>query len=231
MAPKLLRQIAISSLSAAGLLALGIPLGLYGLGLSNIEGRPAPPTLTRGIAADSALLQRTFGDEAPVAVRVLNPWTFAGELRDARGRTPDNGSRAAWIVVGHYNAGHLKNHRMIWWHLSGAALMIWVTRHWTTDEIVAVAAAIVRVQPKDPAPIKSEQAIEIRLSSSLNSCFVVDTRISCGDIGAKLKAMSVPSNAHIHVAGDSAVSYELMHSALESLEKAGYSTRMGFVVP
>jgi hypothetical protein len=31
---------------------------------------------------------------------------------------------------------------MIWWHLSGAALTIWVTRNWTTDQIVTAAAAI-----------------------------------------------------------------------------------------
>jgi hypothetical protein len=222
---------AVTSLSVIAFLAFGIPFGLYGLGLSNIEGRPTRPIQTKDVAADTALLQRTMRSEAPVAVRVLNPWTFAGELRNAKGRTLDNGSRAVWIVVGHYNAGHLKNHRMIWWHLSGAALTIWVTRNWTREEIVTAAAAIVRMQLKEPAPIKSEQAIEIRLSSSLNSCFVVDTGISCSDIGAKLKAMGVPSNTHIHLAGDSAVSYELMHSALESLEKAGYPTRVGFVVP
>jgi hypothetical protein len=231
MARTPLGKIVLGSLGAAALLAFSVPLGLYGLGLSNIDGRPTPPIQTNDLAADTALLQRTLRSEAPVEAQVLNPWTFVGELRYAKGSTLDNGSRAVWIVVGHYDASHLKNHAMMWWHLSGAALMIWVTRNWTTEEIVTAAAAIVRMQPKEPAPIKSEQAIEIRLSSSLNSCFVVDTEIPCSDIGVKLKAMGIPSNSHIHLLGDSAVSYELVHSTLESLDSAGYSTRVGFVVP
>lgn len=141
-----LRKITIAALTAAALLALGVPLGLYGLGLANIEGRPEVPTRTNDIEADAALLHQTFRSQAPVAVRSLNPWTYAETLLTATGKDLqlDIGSRAVWTIVSNYNRNHLKYRKMIWWHLSGTSLMIWVSRHWTTEEIVTEAAAIVR---------------------------------------------------------------------------------------
>ncbi len=76
---------------------------------------------------------------------------------------------------------------------------------------------------------QSERAIEIRVSSSEKSCFIDGVEVHCGDVGAKLKAMRVPADSHIHLRGDSRVSYDQMHSALESLVEAGYSTKVGFV--
>ena len=41
-------------------------------------------------------------------------------------------------------ATHLLNHQrhkgMSWWHLSGAALAIWLSRNWTDEEILSAAA-------------------------------------------------------------------------------------------
>ncbi len=78
-------------------------------------------------------------------------------------------------------------------------------------------------------PDKSEQTVDIRLSSSLNACFIADIEVPCGEVGAKLLSMNVPLSSHIHCVGDTVVSYELVHSILESLDKAGYSTKVGFL--
>jgi hypothetical protein len=149
-----LRRIAIAFVCAAGILVLGVPLGLYALGLSNIEGRPEPPTDTNHIAADTALLQQTFRSTAPVAVHVLNPWTYTATLltQDPKNLRANNGSSAVWLIARDYNYKHLKNRKMSYWHLSGAALAIWVSRNWTTDQIVVAAAAIARSWPNQPLP-------------------------------------------------------------------------------
>ena len=76
-----------------------------------------------------------------------------------------------------------------------------------------------------------EKIIEIRVSSSSNSCFIAEDEVQCSEVGEKLKAMGVASGNHIHLRGDPAVTYDLVHSALDSLVKAGYSTRVGFVSP
>lgn len=78
---------------------------------------------------------------------------------------------------------------------------------------------------------QSEQTIEILVSSSANTCFIAEAEVPCGEVGSRLKAMGVPSGSHIHLRGDPAVRYELVHTALDSLDRAGYSTKVGFVVP
>ena len=151
MRSSLLFKAAIIVLCGDALIVGAVPLGLYWFGLSNIDEEPVPPARTDDLGIDTALLQRDFRNQLPILVYVLNPWTFMGELRAGNAATPDNGAHVVWIVVQKYNSKHLKNHKMTWWHLSGAALTIWMTRNWTRDEIVAAAAAIVRSYPRRPS--------------------------------------------------------------------------------
>jgi hypothetical protein len=125
MARSFVGKVAVASLLAALLLVLSLPIGLYGLGLMNIEGRPEPPIQTSNLATDTAYLQQAFRRQEPIAVRVLNPWTYAASLvTDATDLSSDDGSIAAWVIARNYNGNHLKNRRMTFWHLSGAALTI-----------------------------------------------------------------------------------------------------------
>jgi hypothetical protein len=142
----LLLKTAAVFLGGAALLAAGTPLGLYWLGLSNIEGRPKPPTRANSIPAEVALLREEFGSDAPVEVRVLNPWIYAASLMavNPNNLRLDNGAHAVWLIASNYNERNLKVRKMSYWHLSGAALMIWVSRNWTNDQIVTAAANIVR---------------------------------------------------------------------------------------
>jgi hypothetical protein len=61
--------------------------------------------------------------------------------------------RAVALVAMRYNSAHHRNNRMIWWHLSEMSLTLWLTRNWTTDEIVTAAAAIPRSGPRQSLPI------------------------------------------------------------------------------
>ena len=148
MACSLLGKIAVASLLATLLIGFGIPIGLYGIGLSNIEGRPEPPMQVGNLAIDTAFLQHAFRSREPVALRVLNPWTYAASLvTDDTDFRSDDGTAAAWVIARNYNSSHLKDRRMTFWHLSGAALTIWVSRHWSAEQIVTAAAAIIRSRP------------------------------------------------------------------------------------
>jgi hypothetical protein len=148
VARSLTGKVAVAFLIAAFLLGFGLPIVLYGIGLSNIEGRPEAPMQVNNLAIDTAFLQHAFRSSEPVALRVLNPWTYAASLvTDDTNLSSDDGSAAAWVVARNYNSNHLKDHRMTFWHLSGAALTIWVSRHWTAEQIVTAAAAITRSRP------------------------------------------------------------------------------------
>jgi hypothetical protein len=149
-----LSKVAIAFVCGVSIPVIALPLSLYVLGLSNIEGRPKLPTDTTHIAADTVLLQQAFRSPAPIAVLVLNPWSYAATLltEDPKDLRADNRSSAVWLIARDYNYKHLKDRRMSFWHLSGAALTIWVSRNWTTDQIVTAAAAIARSWPHQPLP-------------------------------------------------------------------------------
>lgn len=136
----LIRRIAVALVSSAMIFVVVVPLALYWLGLSNIDGRPQP-VVSCNTAAKTELLQKSFRSSQPAVVHVLNPWTFVFSFGSS-GIRDDVGAAAVWVIARSYNSGHLDNRKMIWWHLSGAALTIWLTRNWTTDQIVCSAAAI-----------------------------------------------------------------------------------------
>jgi hypothetical protein len=111
MTRSFLLKIAVVLLGAGALLAVGIPLGLYWLGLSNIEGRPEPPMQTSNVIADSAQLQRDLRTQKPVVIDAPNPWTFfVGAIQvDPKFSSEHARSlRAVGMIVNHYNSarGH-----------------------------------------------------------------------------------------------------------------------------
>jgi hypothetical protein len=166
MARSLVAKVAIGSLLIALVIAGSLPFGLYWIGLSNIEGRPEPLVRAKDISSDTELLQQEFRNQPPITIRVLNPWTFIEDFltdhpKDLR---LDNGSHAIWMIARDYNYTHLKDRKMGYWHLSGAALSIWLSRTWTSDEIVAKAAAIVRTYRP---PFDSSSLNEVRRFEAL----------------------------------------------------------------
>jgi hypothetical protein len=136
--------IAVTLAAIVALVALA-PLSLYALGLSEVDGRPGPPLSSHSTPADQALLARTFRTSQPTTVEQLTPWAYVTFiLEDPKQTATAGGVDAAWVVARHYNAHHLKKRSSMWWHLSGAALTIWITRHWTSDQVLSAAAALVR---------------------------------------------------------------------------------------
>jgi len=133
----------VATLVALGLLA---PWGLYELGLSNIEGRPNPPPEHLVSTDDDALLRRVLRAQHGISVVPLSPMSYFASLFEGRPKVSaeDSGADAAWLVARNYNASHLKSRRSIWWHLSGAALTIWITRNWTPDQVLSRAAEIAK---------------------------------------------------------------------------------------
>jgi hypothetical protein len=166
MARKFVLKVAIASLLCVALFVFSLPIGLYWFGLSKIEGRPEPPTQTNNTAADTALLLQDFRSQAPIAVHALNPWTYVITLLTERADDlrMDPGSHAIWLIARDYNYKHIKDRKMSHWHLSGAALSIWLSRNWTTDEIVTTAAAIVRSYRP---PFNSSSLKEVRQPDDL----------------------------------------------------------------
>jgi biopolymer transport protein ExbD len=88
--------------------------------------------------------------------------------------------------------------------------------------LTAAIVAVLACAQEAPA-----QIVQIRISSSLKTCFIADVAVSCSDVGAKLHAMKVSTDRDIHIAGDTDVTYELVRAATESRHQAGYRTKVG----
>ena len=128
------------------ILATLLPGIIYFVGLFNIDGRPAFAQTCQLNSAQKLALWKELGESAKhandISVRAMNPWAFAAKFHFKTMSKRNAGERAAWFVARNHNIKHLGNRRMTWWHISGAALTIWLTRHWTAEELICKANEI-----------------------------------------------------------------------------------------
>jgi hypothetical protein len=117
----------VTMLSAAA----AAPWLAYWIGLNQIEGRPKPATL-RATAEQIDGLFRRLRISQPAQIDPISPYSYL-----LQGAQSGASTRIAWVIARSHNVAHLGDHR--YWHLSGAALLIWLTRNWTPTELIAKA--------------------------------------------------------------------------------------------
>ncbi|MBC3918991.1 hypothetical protein H8L32_15985 [Undibacterium sp. CY18W] len=121
------------------LVLLGCPWLLYMYGLSNITGRPEPAKIVTLTPETKELIWMDLREQGPIRLEPLTPYDIYSLLLDK----PDTaGVRIAWYVARNYNQDHLQDRRMLYWHISGEALTIWLTRNWSADKLLTKAREI-----------------------------------------------------------------------------------------
>ena len=125
------------------------------MGLANVVGRPEPLAPSTQLSpADAAVVWCMLEGNGPVpgSIRELTPhrWIvdFVGSAHADEFHQP-TGTGLTWFVASGYNSNHVKNRRSPFLGLSGVSMSIWLTRHWTLDELLAQAAAELRAYPPD----------------------------------------------------------------------------------
>ena len=119
------------------------PWVLYGVGLRNIEGRPVPPVFASlGVEEEIAVARMVRSRSSRISVEPISPWSYLLGIASADPDALGSGTFAASLVARRYNLTHLETRTTMGWHLSGAALTIWLTRYWTADQVVAAVAQI-----------------------------------------------------------------------------------------
>jgi hypothetical protein len=119
-------------------LALASPMLLYAVGLHGVAGRPAVPQRLAPTEERLAVWRKARGTGEP-ALEPVNPYIYISRLAGTP-RIQDPGLLVAWWVASEYNLEHQRYKGGLWWHLSGAALMIWLTRHWSIDQLLSKVA-------------------------------------------------------------------------------------------
>jgi hypothetical protein len=122
--------------------ALLAPWVLYAVGLSHIEGRP---TLPVNVKMDSTLAKRVWHEAGEkgdiIEIEPLTPYSYLMAIFTGKSQI-GRGSKIVMFVVRDFRTNHLKNRRMLVGHLSSAALIIWLTRNWTQEQLLAKAFEI-----------------------------------------------------------------------------------------
>jgi len=113
-----------------------VPWLLYAIGLMNVSGRPEHATLSI-TDAEAERLWNELREIGPVQVSRIGPWDYVLLIISDEPLKGHPGMKAAGFLAGHYNSGNIYNKRMAFWHLSNAAITIWLSRNWTTREILS----------------------------------------------------------------------------------------------
>jgi hypothetical protein len=126
-------------IATSAMLMLASPLALYWLGLSGVEGLPSKPPKLASKDQQAQVWRQARGDGIP-AVEVMNPYAVLFRLFAASPRRTPPSELVTWWVASGYLSEHRRHKGMGWWHLSGTALTIWLSRNWSTEEILSAAA-------------------------------------------------------------------------------------------
>lgn len=142
---------------AATLLALAalvfvLPWWLYQQGLAAFDSLPVPPAQLATAAEQQQVWQRAGAVAAPEAV-ALNPVSYL--LSASFQARPPEITAYAWRVASEHGSAHLRHaDGPLGRHLAGAALTIWLTRHWRVEQLLTRIAELERSGASPPrAPI------------------------------------------------------------------------------
>ena len=97
--------------------------------------------------------------------------------------------------------------------------------HWAPAFLLTVLAALGPGSGRG----QTHNAVLIRMASD-DTCLVADLRVSCREVGAKLRALGIPPDADIQFGIDRYRTYEAIRTMMDSLRQAGYKVdKVGFI--
>jgi hypothetical protein len=92
------------------------------------------------------------GTGVPV-IQTSDPYSTLAKLLLGRAEASP-GELVAWWVASDYLLKHQRYKGMGWWHLSGAALSIRLTRTWSAEELLSAAAAALEARGLAPSTVE-----------------------------------------------------------------------------
>jgi len=138
------------SLFCAGIfIVLIVPLILYYVGLRDIDALPSPPAQLISREQQAIVWQQAggsleaFKDAEKSGTSIIeksDPYWFT--FKFLKQQSPSTSDRIIWQVARQHLYYHRVSKSMSAWHLSGAALCIWMSRNWTSEQILSEASQI-----------------------------------------------------------------------------------------
>ena len=133
-----MRLLAGTAAALVSLLLLS-PWLIYAGMLASIDGRSTRPE-SLVPAQEQALLWRLADGTGEPRTEPMSPYGYAWELFAPTGPPAPGETLAGWVSRDYLRAQPRRG--MLAWHLSNAALTIWLTRNWTAQELASAVAPI-----------------------------------------------------------------------------------------
>lgn len=134
-----------------------LPAVAYWMGMDNMDAKPMPPMGLSYPAYQADAVWEERRELPPIFMKAITPWHFYHLIWCSRNDSDIEdflscgyeypGLKAAAYVAKRHLHDHLKQRGLIWRYLSRSALTIWITRHWTVEEVVAELIRIKSLPP------------------------------------------------------------------------------------
>ena len=126
----------------------------YELGLSRFDAMPVKPAQLATAEQQAWVWHLARGTGQP-QVQPMNPYAYVLRFFSGDGRATPSETLAYWISREH--VWKLPREGMGWWHLTNASLTIWLSRHWTIEEIASAAYVVaIKWPPRKPRAVSPE---------------------------------------------------------------------------
>ena len=91
----------------------------------------------------------------------------------------------------------------------------------------ALLFAILVMMGSNYLPALTDAAVDIHVA--LQFCLTLSVSVPCSDVGAKLRELGTPLDAHLHLSVDKDSRYEDVVAAITSIRDAGFNFKVGYV--
>ena len=123
-----------------GALVVGSPWIGYGIGIANVDGRPAPPLKPLLDAEATEFLHVAMRKAGVFTVEPMSPLAYVLARLQEPERLSSGGMKATEIVAADWTATRARRPELR--RLSEIAMTLWLTQNWKTDEILMRAYQI-----------------------------------------------------------------------------------------
>lgn len=124
-----------------------LPWAAYQMGMDNMDAMPLPSEAVNYKNYQAIAVWEERKEALPIAMHPITPWHFYRLIWCSRYNENIEdflscgeeypGLRAAAYLAKRHLDEHLIHHGLVWRYMSRAALTVWITRHWSVEQVVA----------------------------------------------------------------------------------------------
>jgi hypothetical protein len=125
---------------AGGVLLVGSPYIVYWAALATLPGYPEAPEPLASIGTAELEIWAEYSGHSAFELKPVSPVQYVWLLMACENVDACLDAYPGLLVAGRVAQGYLRQQeptRAIWWHVRSASLGVWLTRHWSAEQLLA----------------------------------------------------------------------------------------------